>query len=82
MSMTQPPDVPGILSQIHTNRELSLYFLAFARELSRFEVQLCRMFGVSEDGLRDRLTEFSRPTTGSYWFAPSEQALARLGTER
>ena len=24
MSMTQPPDVPGILSQIHTNRELSL----------------------------------------------------------
>ena len=24
MSIIQPPDVPGILSQIHTNRELSL----------------------------------------------------------
>lgn len=62
--------------------EHGLYFLAFARELPRFEVQLRRMFGVSEDGLRDRLTEFSRPTTGSYWFAPSEAALTRLGTQR
>ncbi len=59
--------------------EHGLYFLAFARELSRFDVQLRRMFGASEDGLRDRLTEFSKPVTGSYWFAPSEDALMRLG---
>ncbi len=59
--------------------ENGLYFLAVARELSRFDVQLRRMFGASEDGLCDRLTGFSRPTTGSYWFAPSEDALMRLG---
>ncbi len=59
--------------------EHGLYFLAFARELARFEVQLRRMFGVSEDGLHDRLMAFFRPITGSYWFAPSEDALTRLG---
>ncbi|MHA1151669.1 MAG: Dyp-type peroxidase [Alphaproteobacteria bacterium] len=61
--------------------EHGLYFLAFARELSRFEVQLRHMFGVSEDGLHDRLMAFSRARTGSYWFAPSEDALTRLGKE-
>lgn len=81
--------VDGVAQQIYRRStpfggatEHGLYFLAFARELPRFEVQLRRMFGVSEDGLRDRLTEFSRPTTGSYWFAPSEAALTRLGTQR
>jgi putative iron-dependent peroxidase len=59
--------------------EHGLYFLAFACELSRFEVQLRRMFGVSGDGLHDRLMAFSRPLTGSYWFAPPEDALTRLG---
>jgi putative iron-dependent peroxidase len=58
--------------------EHGLYFLAFSRELPRFEVLLRRMFGVWDDGLRDRLTGFSRPTTGSYWFAPAEDDLARL----
>ncbi len=61
--------------------EHGLYFLAFATELSRFEVLLRRMLGVSEDGLPDRLMAFSRPVTGSYWFAPSEDALTRLGRE-
>ncbi len=59
--------------------EHGLYFLAFSCELSRFEVQLRRMFGVSGDGLHDRLMAFSRPLTGSYWFAPAEDDLARLG---
>jgi putative iron-dependent peroxidase len=61
--------------------EHGLYFLAFSRELSRFDVQLRRMFGAWDDGLCDRLTAFSRPTTGSYWFAPSEDDLARLGKQ-
>ena len=33
------------------------------------------MFGVADDGVRDRLTVYSRPVTGSYWFAPSEDEL-------
>jgi putative iron-dependent peroxidase len=53
-----------------------LYFLSFARDIARFDVQLQRMYGVSGDGLRDRVTEFSAAVTGSYWFAPSEEDLA------
>ena len=61
-----------------TMGERGLYFLAFSCDLSRFEVLLARMFGVSEDGLCDRLTAYSKPLTSSYWFAPSEDALQRL----
>jgi len=53
-----------------------LYFLAFACALSRFEIQLERMYGVAEDGLHDRVTEFSQAVSGAYWFAPSEEELA------
>ena len=58
-----------------------LYFLAFACALERHQIQLDRMYGVSGDGLHDRLIEFSRADTGSYLFAPGERALARaVGT--
>lgn len=53
-----------------------LYFLAFACALSRFDVQLARMYGTSGDDLHDRVTEFSQAVSGAYWFAPSEQELA------
>ena len=53
-----------------------LYFLAFARARKRHQIQLERMYGVSGDGLHDRLIEFSRADTGSYLFAPGERALA------
>lgn len=54
-----------------------LYFLSFACDLARFDVQLQRMFGVSGDGLKDRITEFTVPVTGSYWYAPPEADLAK-----
>ncbi len=58
-------------------KEHGLYFMAFGCELSRFQIQLDRMFGVTKDGLRDRITEFSKPVTGAYWFAPSVEGLER-----
>jgi len=58
--------------------ERGLYFLAFACELERFQVQLERMFGVAEDGVHDRLIEYSKPVTSSYWFAPSQSDLDYL----
>ncbi|HUT49158.1 MAG TPA: Dyp-type peroxidase [Alphaproteobacteria bacterium] len=58
--------------------ENGLYFIAFACELSRFDIQLARMFGTTGDGLSDRLLRFSKPVTGSYWFAPSMEALENL----
>ena len=32
----------------------------------------------TDDGIRDRLTEFSRPVSGAYYFAPSLDALNEL----
>ena len=59
-----------------TAREHGLLFLAFSCRLARFDVQLRRMAGDWEDGIRDRLTDFSTPVTGSYWFAPPAGQLA------
>jgi putative iron-dependent peroxidase len=55
--------------------EHGLYFLAFSAELSRFDKMLARIFGRT-DGIRDHLTDFTRPVSGSYYFAPSLEALA------
>lgn len=56
-----------------------LYFLAFSSEPARYEKMLARMFGVSADGTRDRLTDFTRPVSGAFYFAPSLNALAEAG---
>jgi putative iron-dependent peroxidase len=57
--------------------EHGLYFVAFACEQRRHQIQLERMFGASGDGFHDRLIEFSAPKTGSYFFAPGVEALNR-----
>lgn len=60
--------------------EHGLYFLAFACDIRRFQVQLERMYGVSGDDVHDRLIEFSKAVTGSYWYAPGvEQLKEALG---
>jgi putative iron-dependent peroxidase len=65
-----------------TVREHGLYFVAFACDLHRFDIQLRRMCGLTGDGLRDRLIDFSRAVTGAYWYAPSEADLAAVFTTR
>lgn len=57
-----------------------LYFVGFACELSRLEVQLEHMFGLTDDGIQDRLTEFSSPIRSAWWFAPSSELLRELST--
>lgn len=57
-----------------------LYFLAFSGEIERYDHILASMFGQTEDRIVDRLTEFSRPLSGSYWFAPSAAELSELAT--
>ena len=59
-------------------RQHGLYFVAFSREIMVFAMQLDRMFGRAEDGLMDRLTEFSTPVSGAYWYAPPVEALTEL----
>ena len=61
-----------------TVREHGLYFVAFSADRTRFDKMLARMFGTTGDGLHDHLTDFSRPVSGAYYFAPSLQALAAL----
>jgi len=51
--------------------EHGLYFLAFACELRRLSSQLESMLGMTEDGIHDRLIEYSKAVASSYWFAPS-----------
>src|SRR5271166_4107767 len=61
-----------------TAEEHGLYFVAFSAERSRYDRMLARMFGTAADGVRDHLTDFSRPVTGAYYFAPSLNALNEL----
>ena len=61
-----------------TTLEHGINFLAFAADRARFDRMLARMFGPNDDGLHDRLADFSRPVSGAYYFAPSLSVLARL----
>lgn len=36
------------------------------------------MYGISGDGVHDHLLDFTRAVTGSYWFAPSINALDNM----
>ena len=60
-------------------QELGLYFVAFSADPSRFEIMLNRMFGTA-DGTHDRLTDFSNPISGAFYFAPSLDSLHALGS--
>jgi putative iron-dependent peroxidase len=61
-----------------TVAEHGLYFVAFSADRTRFDTMLGRMFGTSGDGQHDRLTDFSRPVSGAYYFAPPMNLLADL----
>jgi len=57
-----------------------LFFLGFAKNIQRFDVQLKSMLGLSDNGISDRLMDFSTPETGSYYFAPSASELLEILT--
>ena len=59
--------------------EKGRYFIAFSCDPMRFDVMLRRMFGTWEDNEHDQLIDYSTPTSGSYWFAPSEKDFAATG---
>jgi putative iron-dependent peroxidase len=55
--------------------ELGLYFVAFSADPSRFHKMLARIFGTTGDGIHDHLVDFTTPVSGSFYFAPSLDAL-------
>ncbi|KAJ5252643.1 hypothetical protein N7489_003053 [Penicillium chrysogenum] len=58
--------------------EFGTYFIGYTRRLWVIEKMLERMFVGNPPGLHDRLLDFSRPMTGSVFFAPSARVLAGL----
>ncbi|AWH89637.1 Dyp-type peroxidase [Limnobaculum parvum] len=57
--------------------EHGLFFIAYCAHLHNIEQQLLSMFG-ERDGKTDQLLRFSKPVTGSYFFAPSLDKLLSL----
>lgn len=54
-----------------------LYFISYCNRLHNIEQQLLSMFG-ERDGKMDAMLRFTKPVTGSYFFAPSIEALQAL----
>lgn len=54
-----------------------LYFISYCHRLYNIEQQLLSMFG-ERDGKMDAMLRFTKPVTGSYFFAPSLDALQAL----
>ena len=59
-------------------REQGLNFVGFTNEPSLIDEMLARMFGTSGDGRHDRITEFSNPVRGAWYFTPSLDDLHAL----
>lgn len=55
--------------------EHGLMFVAFSADVARLDLMLHRMVG-TEDGITDRLTEFSRSTGAGWYVAPSLEAFS------
>jgi len=51
-----------------------LYFMAFCARQGPLRERMEAMYGTNGQ-VRDRLTDFSNPASGSYYFAPSEEVL-------
>lgn len=58
--------------------EKGLFFIAYAKDSAIFQAMLRRMFGAGDDGLSDRLMDFTKPVTGAILFAPSLATLRQL----
>jgi putative iron-dependent peroxidase len=55
-----------------------LHFIAFGADTDRFDLQLRHQYGLVDDGITDRLLEFTTPHTGSFWRCPSVEELDRI----
>ncbi|KIX03705.1 uncharacterized protein Z518_07258 [Rhinocladiella mackenziei CBS 650.93] len=61
--------------------EFGTYFIGYSRRLWVIEKMLQRMFIGDPPGKHDRLLDFSKPLTGTTFFAPSASLLASLDPE-
>jgi putative iron-dependent peroxidase len=60
--------------------EFGTYFIGYSRRLWVIERMIQRMFVGEPPGFHDRLLDFSKPLTGTTFFAPSASLLASLNS--
>jgi putative iron-dependent peroxidase len=65
-----------------TTTEAGLFFVAYMRRFEIVEHMLRRMIGATDDGLYDRLLEFTKAVTGAHFFAPAVPMLRELGESK
>jgi len=58
--------------------EKGLFFIAYAKEITTFDLMLARLYGTSGDGVSDKLLEYTKAITGAYFFTPSMDLLANI----
>lgn len=61
--------------------EFGTYFIGYSRRLWVIEKMLERMFVGDPPGLHDRILDYSKPLTGTTFFAPSASLLASLDSD-
>lgn len=61
--------------------EFGTYFIGYSRRLWVIERMMERMFVGDPPGLHDRILNFSKPVTGTTFFAPSATVLASLNPD-
>jgi len=61
--------------------EFGTYFIGYSRRLWVIEKMMERMFMGDPPGLHDRILDFSKPLTGTTFFAPSASLLSSLGSD-
>ncbi|UNI19493.1 hypothetical protein JDV02_005675 [Purpureocillium takamizusanense] len=61
------------------NGEFGTYFIGYSRRLWVMEKMLERMFVGDPPGLHDRILDYSRPMTGTTFYAPPAAVLTGLG---
>ena len=55
---------------------VGLYFMAFCKSQAPLRERMRLMYGLDDaNGVRDAITDFSNPASGSYYFAPSTETL-------
>lgn len=58
--------------------EHGLYFVGCSASLQNIQMVLESVVGLSEEGLVDQAINYSKPVSGSFWFAPNQQDLEEL----
>lgn len=57
---------------------VGLYFMAFCKDQAPLRERMNAMYNTDGSGIRDQLTDFSNPASGSFYFAPAAEDLASM----